>query len=243
MEQNNIEYFAKVHSVESFGTVDGPGIRFVLFLQGCSLRCKYCHNRDTWDIHSGEFKSLNDIFDKILKYKNYICRNGGVTITGGEPLLQFQFITELFKKLKKEQIHTCIDTSGMVSLTDKMKELIDLTDLFLLDIKHIDPDKCKELVGFSNEKELAFARYLSDNDKKMWIRQVLIPGITDDEEDLIKLRDFISSLKTVDKVELLPYHSMGKYKWRNLGLKYELENIPDATSVDIDRAKQILNIH
>lgn len=243
MKKLDMKYYAKVHSVESFGTVDGPGIRFVLFLQGCSLKCKYCHNRDTWDINGGEYKSLDNIFEKILRYKNYICRNGGVTITGGEPLLQYEFIIELFKKLKKENIHTCIDTSGMFSLTEKIKELIDLTDLFLLDIKHIDPTKCKDLVGFSNEKELAFAKYLSDNNKHMWIRQVLVPGITDSEEDLIKLKNFVKKLKTVDKIELLPYHSLGKYKWNKLGFKYELEGIPDATSNDIEMAKQILGIN
>lgn len=239
MEKQNIEPYAKVHSIESFGTVDGPGIRFVLFLQGCSLKCKYCHNRDTWDIHGGEFKFLDEIFEKILRYKNYICPRGGVTVTGGEPLLQFEFLIELFKKLKKEKIHTCIDTSGMVALTDKMKELIDLTDLFLLDIKHINSKKCEELVGVPNDRELAFARYLSENGKHMWIRQVIIPGYTDDEKDLLDLKKFISELKTVDRVEFLPYHSMGKYKWQKLGFKYELEDVRDATEEDIERAKNI----
>ena len=238
----NIEYYAKVHSIESFGTVDGPGIRFVLFLQGCSLKCKYCHNRDTWDIHGGEFKSLDEIFENILRYKNYIFKSGGVTVTGGEPLLQHEFLIELFKKLKKEGIHTCIDTSGMVTLTDKIKELIELTDLFLLDIKHINPEKCKELVGRSNNRELEFARYLSDNNKHMWIRQVLVPGYTDDEKDLLKLKEFIQSLKTVDKVEILPYHNMGKYKWEELCEKYELNDVRTATDEDVERAKKILEI-
>lgn len=242
MEKENIEYYAKVHSMESFGTVDGPGIRFVLFLQGCSLKCKYCHNRDTWDIHGGEFKSLDEIFKKIMRYKNYIYKNGGVTVTGGEPLLQYEFLIELFKKLKNEGIHTCIDTSGMVIINDKIKELVSLTDLFLIDIKHINSDKCKELVGISNERELKFAEYLSDNNKHMWIRQVLIPGITDDKEDLKKLREFIEKLKTVDKIEILPYHDMGKYKWEELGYKYELGNIRTATPQDVDRAKNILGI-
>lgn len=238
----NIEPCAKVHSVESFGTVDGPGIRFVLFMQGCHLRCKYCHNRDSWDIHGGEYRSLNEVFDKIIRYKEYICPNGGVTISGGEPLLQYEFLIELFKKLKKERIHTCIDTSGMVSINDKIKELIDLTDLFLLDIKHIDPEKAEKLVGFSNERELDFARYLSEQGKHMWIRQVLVPGYTDNEEDLLKLKEFIDTLKTVDKVEILPYHSMGKYKWKELGFKYELEDVRDATEEDVNRAKEILLI-
>ncbi len=243
MNKNDLDlrYYAKVHSIESFGTVDGPGIRFVLFLQGCNLQCKYCHNRDTWDINKGEYKSLDEIFEKIMHYKNYI-KNGGVTCTGGEPLLQFPFLIELFKKLKNKKIHTCIDTSGMVALTPQIKELIDLTDLFLLDIKHIAPNKCKDLVGFSNEKELDFAKYLSDIGKSMWLRQVIIPGFTDDEEDLLKLKDFISSLKTVQKVELLPYHTMGKYKWADLKLKYELEGVRDATDDDVARAKEILGI-
>ena len=238
MDKLDLKYYAKLHSIESFGTLDGPGIRFVIFLQGCSLKCKYCHNRDTWDINAGEYKSLDDIFEKILRYKNYI-KSGGVTCTGGEPLLQYEFLIELFKKLKDKNIHTCIDTSGMVALTDKMKELIDLTDLFLLDIKHINSEKCKDLVGVSNKKELDFAKYLSDHGKPMWIRQVLIPGYTDDKNDLI---NFINSLKTVEKVEILPYHTMGKYKWYDLGLKYELEDVREATTDDIKRAKKILEI-
>ena len=244
MEKKDIDlkYYAKVHSIESFGTVDGPGIRFVLFLQGCHLQCKYCHNRDTWDMNGGEYKSLDDIFEKIMKYKNYIYPNGGVTVTGGEPLLQVKFLIELFEKLKKEHIHTCVDTSGMVALTDDIKKLLYLTDLVLLDIKHIDSKKCKNLVGFNNEKELAFARYLSDNNIHMWIRQVLVPGYTDDEQDLLKLKDFISSLNTVDKVEILPYHDMGRYKWEKLGLKYELDGVRVANDDDVTRAKNLLGI-
>ena len=242
MDEKDLKYYAKVHSIESFGTVDGPGIRFVLFLQGCHLQCKYCHNRDTWDINGGEYESLDDIFEKIIRYKNYIYKNGGVTVTGGEPLLQTKFLIELFKKLKKEKIHTCIDTSGMVSINNDIKELLSLTDLVLLDIKHIDDTKCKELVGRSNKFELEFAQYWSDNNIKMWIRQVLVPGLTDNEEDLLKLKDFISSLKTVKKIELLPYHDMGKYKWKKLDLKYDLEDIRPATDSDIKRAKNILGI-
>lgn len=239
----DLSYYAKVHSIESFGTVDGPGIRFVLFLQGCSLRCKYCHNRDTWDMSGGEYKSLDDILDKILKYQNYMkYSGGGVTVTGGEPLLQVKFLLALFKKLKQEEIHTCIDTSGMVSLTPDIRELLTYTDLVLLDIKHIDDKKCKELVGFSNKRELEFAKYLSDNNIPMWIRQVLIPGITDDEKDLLRLKDFINSLSSVEKVELLPYHSMGRYKWTKLGVPYELDNIKEPTEEQVKRAKRILGI-
>ncbi len=241
-QEKDLRYYAKVHSIETFGAVDGPGIRFVLFLQGCHLQCKYCHNRDTWDINGGSYKSLDELFDKIIRYKNYIFPNGGVTVTGGEPLLQAKFILELFKKLKKEGIHTCIDTSGIIALTDDIKEVLKFTDLVLLDIKHIDNEKCKELVGKSNKLELEFAKYLSDNNIPIWIRQVLIPGYTDDEQDLLKLKEFISSLKTVEKVELLPYHSIGEFKWKKLGLKYPLEGVPQATDNDIARAKQILGL-
>lgn len=242
MENLDLRYYAKVHSIESFGTVDGPGIRFVLFLQGCSLQCKYCHNRDTWDMNGGSYKSLDDIYEKILRYKNYICPNGGVTVTGGEPLLQVKFLIELFKKLKEENIHTCIDTSGMVALTTDIKELLSLTDLVLLDIKHIDTNKCKELVGRGNEKELEFAKYLSKNNIHMWIRQVLVPGYTDDEDDLIRLKNFITTIKTVDRIEILPYHEMGKYKWKELGIPYELENVRIANDEDVKKAKRVLGI-
>ena len=242
MEKLDLRYYAKIHSIESFGTVDGPGIRFVIFLQGCHLKCKYCHNRDTWDINCGNYESLDDIFNKILRYKNYIYPNGGVTVTGGEPLLQVKFLIELFKKLKAKNIHTCIDTSGMVAITEDIKTLLSLTDLVLLDIKHIDPIKSKNLVGFSNERELAFAKYLSDNGIHMWIRQVLIPGYTDDESDLLKLKDFISGLENVDKIEILPYHDMGKYKWKELGLKYEFDDVRVANDDDVKRAKKILGI-
>lgn len=192
-------------------------------------------------MRSGKYQTIDEIYEKIVRYKNYI-KNGGVTCTGGEPLLQYNFLIELFKKLKNHNIHTCIDTSGMVTLTDEIKELIDLTDLFLLDIKHIDPKKCKDLVGVTNTKELEFARYLSDNNKHMWIRQVLVPGYTDKRQDLLKLKDFIHSLKTVDKIEILPYHTMGKFKWEKLGVNYELEGVREATKKDVIRAKEILEI-
>lgn len=241
--EKDLEYYAKVHSVESFGTVDGPGIRFVLFLQGCHLQCKYCHNRDTWDINGGEYKTLEEIIEKINRFKNYIIPSGGgVTVTGGEPLLQARFVLELFKRLKENNISTCIDTSGMVTINDEIKELLKYTDLVLLDIKHIDDKKCKELVGVSNKKELEFAKYLSDHNIKIWIRQVLIPGYTDGTEDLLKLRDFISKLRTVEKVQILPYHNMGKYKWEKIGIKYQLEGVREASQTDVDRAKEILGI-
>lgn len=239
-EEKDLQYYAKVHSFESLGTVDGPGIRYVIFLQGCHLRCKYCHNRDTWDIKGGSYKSLDEIFDQIKRYKPYFkSSNGGVTVTGGEPLLQVKFLIELFRNLKKAGIHTCIDTSGMVNLTEDVKKLLKLTDLVLLDIKHINSEKCKELTGHDNKKELEFARYLSQNGIPMWIRQVIVPGITDDEKDITNLKEFVKKLKTVEKVEFLPYHTVGKYKWKELGEKYELEEIRNADQEDIKRVKSI----
>lgn len=217
------------------------GIRFVIFMQGCPLRCKYCHNRDTWDLHGGEVYHVDEVIERIVKYKNYmIPSGGGVTITGGEPLLQCEFLITLFQKLKEWHIPTAIDTSGMVDLTQKVKQVIDLTDLFLLDIKHINNEKCIDLVGKSNKQELEFANYLSQVNKDLWIRQVVIPGITDNKEDLLELKDFIHSLKNVKNVELLKYHTLGKNKWEALKIPYELEGIRDATQKDIERVKAIL---
>ena len=242
-EENNNKSIGRIHSFESFGAVDGPGIRFVIFFQGCGLRCKYCHNRDTWTQNSGTLMHVDEIIAKVKRYKNFIVPSGGgVTATGGEHLLQVKFLIELFSKLKKENIPTALDTSGMFELTEDIKKVLELTDLVLLDIKHIVPEKCKNLVGFSNEKELAFARYLSEKNIPMWIRQVIIPGITNGENDLLLLKKFLATLNNVQKIELLPYHSLGKYKWERLGVNYPLENVPDATSEDIENAKKILEI-
>lgn len=239
----NNDLIAKIHSFETFGAVDGPGIRFVIFFQGCHLRCKYCQNRDTWNTSTENLYTVSELIHKILKYKNYfISSGGGVTVSGGEPLLQSKFIIELFKTLKQHNISTAIDTSGMIPLTNTIKKLINLTDLFLLDIKSINDEICKNLTGHSNKLELEFAKYLSDNNKEIWIRQVLIPGLTDNECDLYKLKDFINNLKTVTKVDILGYHNLGKFKWTNLGLTYPLENIRPANSEDIKKAKTILNI-
>ena len=240
---NDLELTCPIHSFETFGAVDGPGIRFVIFTQGCNLKCKYCQNRDTWCHSGGTMYSVKDVLDKIERYKNYILPSGGgITVSGGEPLLHLEFLIALFKELKNRGIPTAIDTSGVFYLTPKIKELISLTDLFLLDIKCINDEICKDLTGVSNKKELEFARYLSDNGVHMWIRQVLVPGYTDKEEDLIELKDFLSTLKTVDKVEILPYHDMGKFKWLELGLEYPLEGVPVATPEDVDRAKKILGL-
>lgn len=233
----------KIHSIETFGTVDGPGIRYVIFLQGCHLRCKYCHNRDTWDTTIGTPKKVSELVQDIQKYNDYIkFSKGGVTVTGGEPLLQPKFLIALFTELKKLGYHTALDTSGMFPLTPEVKQVLSLTDLVLLDIKHIDDEKCKDLVGFSNKLELEFANYLSENGIKMWIRQVIIPGITDDENDLIRLKEFLQTLKTVEKIELNPYHTLGVYKWEDLGLEYPLNGVRQANTEDIERAKRILGI-
>ena len=235
----------RVHSFESFGTVDGPGIRFVVFLQGCPLRCKYCHNPDTWKA-GGEEYTAEEIVSRALRYKNYFGDTGGVTVTGGEPLVQIDFVIELFKMLKEKGIHTCVDTSGITfnpdspQSVDKHKELLTVSDLFLLDIKHIDDEACKRLTGHSNRNTLAFAKFLSENGKKIWIRQVLVPNITDDEKSLIRTREFIDTLQTVEKVEVLPYHTMGTVKYEKLGLAYPLEGVEAPTKESVEKAKRIL---
>ncbi len=239
---NNENVTGRIHSFESLGAVDGPGIRFVVFMQGCHLKCKYCQNRDTWDINSGEQYTVKQVVEKIMRYKNYIvASNGGVTLSGGEPLLQQDFVISLFQELKKQNISTCLDTSGMFTITDKIKQIVDLTDIFLLDIKSINDETCKWLTGSSNSLELEFAKYINENNKRIWIRQVLVPGITDKKEDLLKLKDFLKTIN-VEKFEFLPYHDLGKYKWEKLGLPYELEDVRVATNKDVERAKKIMGI-
>ena len=237
---NNENVTGKIHSFESLGAVDGPGIRFVVFMQGCHLRCKYCQNRDTWDINQGNTYTVKEVVEKILRYKNYIlASNGGVTLSGGEPLLQQDFVIALFRELKRHNISTCLDTSGMFSITDKIKQIVDLTDIFLLDIKCINDETCKWLTGSSNKLELEFAKYINDKNKRIWIRQVLVPGITDKEEDLLKLKEFLKSIN-VGKFEFLPYHDLGKYKWEKLGVPYELEDVRVANDNDVKRAQEII---
>lgn len=239
---NNENVTGRIHSFESLGAVDGPGIRFVVFMQGCHLKCKYCQNRDTWDINSGEQYTVKQVVEKIMRYKNYIvASNGGVTLSGGEPLLQQDFVISLFQELKKQNISTCLDTSGMFTITDKIKQIVDLTDIFLLDIKSINDETCKWLTGSSNSLELEFAKYINEKNKRIWIRQVLVPGITDKKEDLLKLKDFLKTIN-VEKFEFLPYHDLGKYKWEKLGLPYELEDVRVASNKDVERAKEIMEI-
>lgn len=239
---------ANIHSIESFGTVDGPGIRFVIFFKGCSLRCQYCHNPDTWTKDGSNIYSVEELLKEILKYRSYFGKTGGVTASGGEPLLQIEFVTELFTLLKKEGIHTACDTSGITFDPSNAQnvqlhhQLLEVTDLFLLDLKQIDPIKHKQLTGRDNSNILEFARYLSSHHKKMWIRHVLIPKITSEKGDLEKLRDFISTLKTVEKIEVLPYHTMGIIKYKNLGIPYALKDVAPPTKKEVEQAKQILGI-
>lgn len=233
----------RVHSYETLGTVDGPGIRYVVFMQGCNMRCKYCHNPDTWDINGAKECSSFDIARDALRYKAYISRGGGVTLTGGEPLLQLEFATDLFKILREAGIHTAIDTSGIafnIEDTKAIDELLKYTSLVLLDIKHIDSLKHKELTGFPNDNVLAFATYLSKKKIKVWIRHVLIEGITDDEKYLKRLRQFIDTLTNVEKVEVLPYHTMGIEKYKKLNIRYPLEGVNPPTDERIERAIEIL---
>lgn len=234
----------KIHSFESFSTVDGPGIRFVVFMQGCPLKCKYCHNRDTWEFSGETEYSIDEVIQKIMRSKPYMDNsNGGVTISGGEPLLQTNFVLDLFKNLKKEGLHTALDTSGSLPISDKIEELLKYTDLVLLDIKHINNEKAINLTGSPNTNTLKLAKYLSENNIPMWIRQVLVPGFTDDENDLKELKKFIDSLNNVKKVEILPYHNLGKYKWNEMGINYELENINPPTESEIQKAKEILECY
>ena len=238
-----MEIVGKIHSLESLGTVDGPGLRFVVFMQGCSLKCKYCHNRDTWELDGGTEYTVDRLLNKILRVKPFIdASKGGVTISGGEPLLQVEFVTELFKRLQEKGIHTALDTAGSLPITSNIKELLKYTNLVLLDIKHINNEKCIDLTWVSNKNNLAFARYLSNCNIPVWIRQVLVPGITDDKDDLLNLKDFLSTLRNIEKVEILPYHNLGKEKWIKLGKTYPLENVPVATLEDVNRAKEILGI-
>lgn len=235
----------RVHSVESFGSVDGPGVRYIIFLQGCHMRCKYCHNPETWSMEGGSMQTPQEAFDKAYRYHNYWKNKGGITVSGGEALLQIDFVTELFKIAHANGVNTTLDTSGNPFTPEepfisKFNELMKYTDLFMLDIKQIDDNKHKELTGWTNNNILQLAEYLSDNGKDMWIRNVLVPGYTDDEEDLIKLRDFVKGLKTVKRFEVLPYHTLGVFKWENLGIPYSLEGVKPPTKELIEKANNIL---
>ena len=232
----------RIHSYESFGTVDGPGIRFVVFLQGCPMRCRYCHNPDTWQAEGGTRAEAEEVAREALKYKSYFAANGGVTVSGGEPLLQLGFVLELFSALKKKGVHTCLDTSGICFAEDdgRYEELACLTDLVLLDIKHIDDAAHRFLTGRSNAPVLAFAKFLAAHGVRMWVRHVLVPGITDDDDALRRLRAFLDTLPNVDRVEVLPYHTMGVQKYRALEKNYPLEGVQPPSAERVENAKRIL---
>lgn len=236
---------ALIHSTESFGSVDGPGVRFVVFMQGCKMRCLYCHNPDTWLPDKGKWITSDELLKTALRYKAYWGKTGGITVSGGEPLLQLDFLIDFLKKAKAAGVHTALDTSGNPftkeqPFFDKFNELMQYTDLVLLDIKQIDPVKHKSLTGFTNENILEMASYLSQIQKPVWIRHVLVPGITDNEADLKGLKAFTDTLNNIERVEVLPYHSLGEYKWQQMGIDYKLKNVlpPDKTS--LEKAKAIL---
>lgn len=211
------------------------------------MRCKYCHNPETWSMQGGEEWSADALFKRAWRYKSYWGKKGGITVSGGEPLLQIEFVTELFTIAKAHGVHTALDTSGNPFTMDeayleKFSRLMEVTDLFILDLKEIDEAKHKSLTGQSGSNILNMATYLSDHNKPMWIRHVLVPGLTDDEEGLIQLKQFIDTLKTVERVEILPYHTLGLFKWENLGIPYPLKDTPTPTEEEVRRAKQLLNI-
>lgn len=232
-----------IHSTESFGAADGPGVRFIVFMQGCHMRCRYCHNPDTWKIDGGDEVTADEILKRALRFKPYWGKDGGITISGGEPLLQIDFVIELFKKAKELGINTCIDTAGNPFTKEdpffsKFEELMKYTDLLLLDLKEINPTRHKDLTGFDNSNIIEMAKYLSEINKPVWIRHVLVPEHSDFDEDLDALGDFIDTLSNVDRVEILPYHTLGKFKWENLGIPYTLESISPPSAERIENAKQ-----
>ena len=228
-----------IHSFESFGTVDGPGVRFVIFSQGCPLRCLYCHNPDTWANDGASIVlTPQELLTEVLKYKSYFQKRGGITFSGGEPLLQAEFVMEFFKLCKKENIHTALDTSG-IFLNENVKEALQYTDLVLLDIKTINADLHQSLTGAKIENTLKFLDYLQELNKPTWIRHVVVPTITDNVTDLKALAQYLINLSVIEKVELLPYHSIGTFKYQELKIKYKLEHVPDMTKDQLEAVKSI----
>ncbi len=236
-----------VHSFESFGSVDGPGIRFLIFLQGCAMRCRYCHNPDTWRLQGAEEHTAAEVLDRAERFRSYWGDKGGITVSGGEALMQIDFLLELFGLAKQRGINTCLDTSAQPFTRQepffgKFERLMQLTDTVLLDIKHIDPEAHLRLTGHPNGNILDCARYLSDIGTPVWIRHVLVPGVTDGEAQLEQLRDFLQTLRNVERVEVLPYHTLGVPKWRKLGIPYTLAGVEPPTREQVERAEQILGI-
>lgn len=234
-----------IHSIESFGTVDGPGVRLVVFFQGCPMRCQYCHNPDTWKIGGGTEITVPQIMEQYEKNRSFY-QKGGITATGGDPLVQIEFVTELFSEAKKRGIHTCLDTSGITFQPENKKrmnlfdQLISVTDLVMLDIKHIDPEGHRKLTGQLLEPILAFARYLDEHNIPVWIRHVVVPGITFDQTELSRLGQFIASLNNVKALDVLPYHDMGKTKYEKLGIDYVLKDTPPLEKSQALAARQLI---
>ena len=240
------EHKGALHSIETFGSVDGPGIRYVIFLQGCAMRCQFCHNPDTWNMTDGELRSTDELIKNALRYRTYWKDGGGITVSGGEPLLQMDFLLDFCKKAKAEGVDITIDSSGnpftrKEPFFSKFQELMNYVDLFLLDIKEINDETHRDLTGCSNENILEMARYLSEIGKPVWIRHVLVPEYSDKDEDLKKLDEFIRSLKNVERVEVLPYHTLGVFKWKELGLDYPLEGIDPPSKERIANANELLH--
>ena len=234
-----------IHSQETFGTVDGPGVRYVVFTQGCPMRCKFCHNPDTWKPNTGNLVSAEEILDQYNKNRSFYSK-GGLTVTGGEPLLQIDFMIDLFTKAKAQNIHTCIDTSGITynpensAYNEKLDKLMTMTDLVMLDIKHIDPEKHKDLTQQENKGILAFAKYLEEKNVPVWIRHVVVPTISDNPEDLRELGRFIGKLKNLKALDVLPYHTMGVNKYKELGLEYPLEGLEALPKEKAVEARKII---
>ncbi|MBO4701177.1 MAG: pyruvate formate lyase-activating protein [Lachnospiraceae bacterium] len=231
----------RIHSIETFGAVDGPGLRFVVFFQGCPMRCAYCHNPDTWDVNGGTEMTVDEIYKKFERNKAFY-EKGGVTASGGEPMMQIEFLTELFTRFHNEGVHTCLDTSGIMFTgeNEKTDKLLAVTDLVMLDIKRFDREGHKELTGHYNDGILAFAKYLSERNKKMWVRFVCVPGETDADDELKEYGKFLSNLKTLEALDVLPYHTMGVKKYEALNIPYRLEGLKPATSEYASDKKTII---
>ncbi len=230
----------RIHSVETMGLVDGPGIRTILFLQGCQLRCQYCHNPDTWDFRSGKEMDVHDAMKLLRRYQPYYGDIGGVTCSGGEPLLQIEFLIELFKACKREGISTCLDTAGYGN-GDYM-ELLQYTDLVLFDIKHYLPEKYKELTGGDISRPEAFLQAAKANGTSLWIRHVVVPGLTDSKEHIQGLNQYISNIPNVKKVELLGYHTLGVSKYQGMGISYPLQNVPSMNQETLKELQSIITL-
>ncbi|MBL4831978.1 MAG: pyruvate formate lyase 1-activating protein [Aliivibrio sp.] len=232
----------RIHSYESCGTVDGPGIRFIIFLQGCLMRCQYCHNRDTWDLHDGKEVSVEEIISEAKSYRHFMnASGGGVTCSGGESMLQPEFVRDFFRAAQAEGIHTCLDTNGYIRKhSEVIDEVLDATDLVMLDLKQLDDSIHQDLAGVSNKRVLDFARYLQKIDQKTWIRYVIVPGFTDDEKSARELGEFIKGMSNIEKIELLPYHKLGAHKWEALGFDYPLEGVNPPTKETMDNMVTIL---